>query len=145
MKQSVSLAGQLKGISVSSHNDFTFVLHVAPGDGDDKQRSKGDIILLSERYGALCAASSPFHFVVLMCEEPMVQAGSLDFGRVIEIVTRVYMAHRKVTNGELSVAVSDSFEVSVDRKGPMTLSFDRSGITEVSLGHHTHNTIQSVY
>lgn len=75
-------------------------------------------------------------------KEPRVQSSSLDFGRVIEIVTRVYMAHRKATNGELSVTVSDSFEVSVDRKGPMTVSFDRSGITEVSLGHHT---IQSVY
>lgn len=64
VKQSVTLAGQLKGISVSSHNDFTFVLHVAPGDGDDKQRSKGDIILLSERYGALCAALS-LHFLLL--------------------------------------------------------------------------------
>ena len=49
IKQSVGLADQLKGISVSSHNDYTFVLHVAPGGGDDKQRGKGDIILLSER------------------------------------------------------------------------------------------------
>lgn len=87
----------IKGLSVSSQKDFSFVIHLGIDSSlPMKERGKGDLIFLSSS--------------------------------VIEISTKITMAYRKATNIPLPVTVSDSFNVVLDAKGPIELTFEAAPV-----------------
>ena len=51
---------------------------------------------------------------------------------LIEIVTRVFIAYRKITSNELPITISDTFMITIDSKGSTQLTFDRASAEEVS-------------
>ena len=52
---------------------------------------------------------------------------------LIEIVTRVFIAYRKITSNELPITISDTFMITIDSKGSTQLTFDRASAEEVCL------------
>ena len=53
--------------------------------------------------------------------------------RLVEFVTRVVVAFRKITGKNLDVTIADAFMVTIDTKGSTRVSFDRDGSDKVRL------------